>query len=66
MRIWIGGAEGRRLRVERGTRERLVEKCLRVGREVVGMKDEDEGLEEEESDAGYVSQEDEEGWAVTA
>ncbi|KAK3063825.1 hypothetical protein LTS18_012442 [Coniosporium uncinatum] len=61
MRIWIGGAEGRRLRVKRGTREWLVEKCLRVGRDVVGMKDENEGLEEEEeSDAGYVSQEDEE------
>jgi len=56
MRIWIGGAEGRRVRVDRGTREWLVEKCLRVGREVVGMKDE-EDADEDEVDAGYVSQE---------
>ena len=56
MRVWIGGSEGHRVGISGETRGALVEKCLGVGVELVGMKE----VDEEDSDAGYVSQE--EGW----
>lgn len=50
LRIWIGGADGKRSGLERPVKEKVVETCLNISRKAMGM-----------DDAGYASMSDGEG-----
>jgi hypothetical protein len=45
LRIWIGGRKGVESELSRGTKEGVVERCLAITKQCVGM----------EGDAGYAS-----------
>lgn len=50
LRIWIGGADGKRCGLEKAVKEQVVEICLNISRKAMGM-----------DDAGYASMSDGEG-----
>jgi len=50
LRIWIGGADGKKSGLEKAVKEQVVETCLKISRKAMGM-----------DDAGYASMSDGEG-----